>query len=170
MINDGCVNRVPLDEDFHIVQRPGCTYCFTRKLFNDAKHFWVDDFAHDRLLWTYAIVNKCLYIYNQSVIKFRRHDNNATGFSSLRTTRIERACVSVRNSSVLESIYRSSVSNFESHERKVIMNYIAFERARANALNSRSVFKWFGYNVMYRNFVYSLKSTLKDLYYIVLAA
>lgn len=168
MVNDDSLVRINIDKNFHIVSRPGCTFCFQKKLFDDAKKLWINDFAHDRLLWTYAILNKCLYKFNHTVIDFRRHDNNATGFSRLNnTSRINRANVSVRNAMIVKNICNASVLNLNTEERNIVDKYIAFESTRAEALDKRKICLWIKYNIWYGAFVYSLKSSIKDLFYLI---
>ena len=167
MENSGVVRPVKIDSGFYIVMRPGCTYCFRRNFATKAIQNWENGVAHDLLLWLYAIINKSLYILDMPLIKFRRHDNNATGFSGkLDTTRMKRAEASLKNARVVEKIYRESLQKTPS-EIQLIENYIKYERLRAKALNDRSVISWIKYNIKYQQYVYSLKSSLKDLYYVL---
>ena len=132
-----------------------------------AINIWECGVAHDQLLWIYALINNSLFIYDKPLIKFRRHEGNATGFSGrLDTTRKKRAETSLRNARVVENIYKESSPKAPS-ERQFIEDYVKYERLRAKALNERRVISWIKYNVKYRQYVYSLRSCLKDLYYVL---
>ena len=156
MENSGVVRPVKIDSSFYIVMRPGCTI-----------QNWENGVAHDLLLWLYAIINKSLYILDLPLIKFRRHDGNATGFSGkLDTTRTNRAETSLRNARIVEKIYKD-IFQKNSSEIQIVKNYIEYERLRAKALNNRNFISWIRYNIRYKQYVYSLKSCLKDLYYVL---
>ena len=83
MQNTKLIQFVKLGYDFHIVMRPGCTYCFRKTFSKKILSNWTEGFAHDRLLWLGALITKSLYIYDEPLIKFRRHSGNATGFSKI---------------------------------------------------------------------------------------
>ena len=59
--------------------RPGCTFCISKEL----KDFMLshDDsrFAHDGVLWSWALLRNSLYIFKSEDILYRRHDETATG-------------------------------------------------------------------------------------------
>ena len=167
MKNTGAVFPVVIDRNFHLVMRPGCTYCFRKDFASSALKMWQENLAHDQLLWGCAVINKGLFIYDTVLMKFRRHNSNATGFSKLGTTRKKREAASVLNACFFEHLYNESKNRMSSSERYIIEQYIAFERAKADALNRRSFISWIKYNIEYRHYVYSLKSSLKDLYYII---
>lgn len=166
MKNSGAILPEKIDPNFYVVMRPGCTYCFRKEFALRAVKIWESGVAHDQLLWIYALINKSLYIFDKPLIKFRRHDGNATGFSGrLNTTRTSRAESSLRNARIVEKICEDSCEITRS-EFQVLEKYIKYERLRADALNNRSVISWINYNIRYKQYVYSLKSSLKDLYYI----
>lgn len=166
MKNSETILPVKITPSFYVVMRPGCTYCFKKDFASRAINIWERGVAHDQLLWIYALISNSLFIYDKPLIKFRRHDGNATGFAGqLDTTRIERAESSLRKARIVEKIYKESSPKAPS-DRQFIENYIRYERLRAKALNDRSVISWIKYNLKYKQYVYSLKSSLKDLYYV----
>ena len=77
-INDGSLQKVELDEKFHLVGRPGCTYCLRATFAQKALQAWRQDYAHDKLLWIAGIMTQSLYRLNTAMILYRRHSNNAS--------------------------------------------------------------------------------------------
>ena len=58
--------------------RPGCTFCFRRKILERFSVMDIEKRHHDSMLWKYAMLSDGLYLINRQTIKFRRHDSNAT--------------------------------------------------------------------------------------------
>ena len=79
MKDDGSIESVKLNQKWFYIQRPGCTYCFKKNFYDEIKAYWNTEWAHDAILWRYACVRKSLYIWNEQLISFRRHDSNVTG-------------------------------------------------------------------------------------------
>lgn len=70
---------VPIfDSKFMSVRRPGCSYAVKSHFIRDIMPYWQDDFAHDGMLWRFSLLKGSLRLLNQPLIKFRRHDSNAT--------------------------------------------------------------------------------------------
>lgn len=71
--------EVPVfDSKFMSVRRPGCSYAVKSDFIRDIMPYWQDDFAHDGMLWRFSLLKGSLRLLNQPLIKFRRHDSNAT--------------------------------------------------------------------------------------------
>lgn len=71
--------EVPIfDSKFMSVRRPGCSYAVKSHFIRDIMPYWQDDFAHDGMLWRFSLLKGSLRLLNQPLIKFRRHDSNAT--------------------------------------------------------------------------------------------
>lgn len=71
--------EVPVfDSNFMSVRRPGCSYAVKSDFIRDIMPYWQDDFAHDGMLWRFSLLKGSLRLLNQPLIKFRRHDSNAT--------------------------------------------------------------------------------------------
>jgi glycosyltransferase involved in cell wall biosynthesis len=87
-VNDSSIKILPI-ENIHRIQRPGCTFCFTRDFYLRVLPFWSESFAHDAWLWRCAIAEGGAYILNIPCIIFRRHgNNNSPVFKSSRIERI----------------------------------------------------------------------------------
>ncbi len=58
--------------------RPGCVFCVKRSLYEEIKD--VDDVSipHDDVFWASSIARGTLFIYQKSLIHFRRHGDNAS--------------------------------------------------------------------------------------------
>lgn len=59
------------------VSYPGCTYCFRRTFFEDCLPYWIETCPHDALLWRSAELLDCLYILNEPLILWRKHNTSA---------------------------------------------------------------------------------------------
>lgn len=79
-IERGTGKIIPLGQGnrWRYIQRPGCVFAFTKELRNAFLQCWCEGYAHDLLLWQLAALSNKLYLYDQTVILFRRHDRNAT--------------------------------------------------------------------------------------------
>lgn len=66
------------DSKFMSVRRPGCSYAVKSDFIREIMPYWQDDFAHDGMLWRFSLLKGSLRLLNQPLIKFRRHDSNAT--------------------------------------------------------------------------------------------
>lgn len=63
---------------FLYVMRPGCSYCLRATFAHDIAPWWKDDFPHDAVLWRFAAITGSLAIFQRPLVKFRRHENNAS--------------------------------------------------------------------------------------------
>ena len=78
MKNDGSLEILSIDPKWPYITRPGCTYCFRKSFYDEIKEKWNTYYPHDALLWRYARIQKKVAIYNEALIDFRRHGDNAT--------------------------------------------------------------------------------------------
>ena len=73
------VSKVVFDEKYYQILRPGCTMAIRNGIF--LRHFlelWEEGTPHDAILWIIASITGKLYLYNDTFIEYRRHDNNAS--------------------------------------------------------------------------------------------
>lgn len=87
MENNGEVKQYKFTYNFLYVKRPGCVYCVRKTFVDEVTAFWFEGCPHDALLWCGACVLGELYIYQEPLIYFRRHANNA---SSMEKTGLEK--------------------------------------------------------------------------------
>lgn len=76
-IENGEINKQPLDRRVFDTKYPGCTYCVRKDIAKKAIKYWQPDFPHDALLWRMAMFKGTLYSYNKSLIRWRRHSDSA---------------------------------------------------------------------------------------------
>ena len=71
------------------VQRPGCSYCVRRSFVKQVEPYWNDEWAHDAVLWILAEAKGSLALYDRTLMRFRRHEGNASAREKmLRTKRM----------------------------------------------------------------------------------
>lgn len=58
------------------IHLPGCSFCIRRPFFDLCDRYWIDSCPHDALLWRYATLSEGVYIVDQSLILYRRHDTS----------------------------------------------------------------------------------------------
>lgn len=61
------------------VKYPGCVYCFRKELIPFYKKYWKEIIPHDAFVWHLATVRNSLYVCNEPLIRYRRHENTVTG-------------------------------------------------------------------------------------------
>lgn len=72
------LTQVAIDGRLIHTYYPGCTYAFRRDLFERISPFWNDALPHDAQLGIAARIFHSMFIYGNSLIVYRRHQNNAT--------------------------------------------------------------------------------------------
>lgn len=87
MLNDGTIIKYEFNKKFLYVKRPGCVYCIRKEFLDKVSSFWFEGCPHDALLWCAACILDELYLYQEPLIYFRRHSNNA---SSMEKTSLEK--------------------------------------------------------------------------------
>lgn len=78
-LNDGKLRKIELSPKFHLVGRPGCTYCIKVDFARKTSQAWIENEAHDKLLWNAAVITGGLFCLHEPLISFRRHCDNASG-------------------------------------------------------------------------------------------
>lgn len=76
--SSGSVEKINTKRAVQIVDRPGCTFCIKKELLPIMNAIWISDCPHDALAWRAASISDGLYIFHEKLIKFRRHDTNAS--------------------------------------------------------------------------------------------
>ncbi|WP_270640599.1 glycosyltransferase [Longibaculum muris] len=162
-VNDGALMKVQLTDKFYEVMRPGCTYCF-RKSYFDQKviQYWTENLAHDQLIWVTALLNSEMYILNEPLIYFRRHESNASGNVTLNTSlkrRIAQCKVMIQfTSNLLKN------DNFSSSIKILLNNYLCYQKSRLDFFERKRVLKFIVKQLIYRKFIFSINSFFKDIF------
>ena len=76
--NSGLIEKLNTKRAIQIVDRPGCTFCIKKELLPIMSALWIKGCPHDALAWRAASICNGLYILHEKLIKFRRHDTNAS--------------------------------------------------------------------------------------------
>lgn len=154
------ISKVVFDEKYYQILRPGCTMAFRRELLVPFLENWVFGTPHDAVLWTVAMLLNKNYLYNETFIEYRRHDNNASkkishGFKykvneTLRTQKI--------NNWYLNSEY------YDKSKLKIIKKCNVWCEYRYKLLVEKKIIYWFRL-FKYRKVYLTTKKYLGDLYY-----
>ena len=83
------VNFETLNKKKHVVKicdklrwikplRPGCSMCLRPSKLSGYDQIWYKDYPHDCLLWGLSVLEGNAFLLNETTIKFRRHDTNAS--------------------------------------------------------------------------------------------
>lgn len=159
-INDNLISKIEVNNYSIYNSRPGCVYAFKKDFFMKYKELWNGLMPHDDFLWKTAVLTNSLYLFNQSVIEYRRH--GAT------TTKNRTSLKEKRESAKAEYLYFSECANNKDIKAylEFVKEHIEFSKFRINALNKRNLknlFKIFKYRKYYK----TKKSFLGELLYIL---
>lgn len=72
------LERDQLRPDFMYVRHPGCSYCVRGAFVKRVLPYWESTYPHDAVLWRYAVLEDGAAVLNQRLVRFRRHDGNAS--------------------------------------------------------------------------------------------
>ena len=72
------LERVRLNGSTYRPIRPGCAYAFSADILPDIKRLWIEDIAHDSLIWSIGLMRGSLYILNKPLMYQVRHEGNNT--------------------------------------------------------------------------------------------
>lgn len=86
--SSGRLRYQKVDNKSVYVQRPGCSYCVRRSFVTQIEPYWNDEWAHDAILWILAEVKGSLALYDRALVRFRRHEGNASAREKM--TRVRR--------------------------------------------------------------------------------
>lgn len=78
MKNSGSLAKIPMNEKFMNVLRPGCTFLVRKTFCKELEQFWPDKVAHDAVLWRMAAVKGTGYVLDKNLIKWRRYDSSSS--------------------------------------------------------------------------------------------
>lgn len=139
-IHNGILEKKELTPKFHLVGRPGCTYCVRKAFVQSVIDAWIDDYAHDKLLWNAAILTGSLYCINKPLITFRRHGNNASGRGTILTAE-ERLRRHQIDQKVYENICKT-ISNkdfYNTDVKQILIKYQKWMKSRELFLTNKSL-------------------------------
>lgn len=162
MLDDQTIEKIPFDEHWMYVRRPGCVYCFRRDFFKKVLKFWDDNLAHDAILWRYSILTGSLFLYNYKTIDFRRHGDNVTGRKKItRQYRIDDCKESEKVNDTC--FYIAKKMNVECNY-DIFLGEKKFLKYRREFFETKSIIKWIVIVFKYRKYYLSFSNALGDLY------
>lgn len=120
--------------------RPGCTFCFRRKIIDRFSVMDIDTRLHDSMLWKYAVTADGLYLLCRQLVLYRRHNENATNqFSRIPPNITQR----IQNADIDSDMYQKFLDasdglGIPAHNRKAIRRMIHFLSRRKKILSRRN--------------------------------
>ena len=154
------VSRVVFNEKYYQILRPGCTMAFKKELLPLFVKNWKPGTPHDAVLWTIAALLRKLYIYDDTLIEYRRHDSNASneiihGYK-YRVNAINRTIII--NNWYLNSEY------FDENKLQIVQNCTNWCDYRYKLIVEKKPFYWFKL-FRYRKYYLNLRKYFGDIYY-----
>lgn len=164
MNNDGSVVKYKLNSLFFYVLRPGCTFCFRKKILKYVKNIWFEGYAHDAIIWHIAILLNGLYIYNSATIQFRRHNKNASNLVS-KEDRKEIFHDSIEELKRLKKLYLENIVLRDEKKISYIDKNIRMYKKRIELLETKSIKVLLSLIFQYYDCYLTFKSFLGDVYF-----
>ncbi len=135
---------------------PGCCFCFRKAFFDRVKNAWFEKAAHDLFIRLAAWMLNGVYVCEDTLHYFRRHENSATAARHWKSDPEERKgyveTVLLQYNALAEIIEENAVSK----------RYSQFLKKRYRMLDTRSAAEWLGL-LPYRGFYAEQKHLLADL-------
>lgn len=75
--------QLKMSKNIYNIRYPGCTYCIRSSLAKLSKQYWKPDFPHDAIFWWMGMLSGRLYAYNESLIRWRRHEDSTYTIESI---------------------------------------------------------------------------------------
>ena len=163
MADEGTIEKYPFNEQLLFIRRPGCVYAIRKSLLSYIDMYAFDKYPHDAFLWRTALMLDGLYIYNRMTIRYRRHEQTATGRekkSGVHKVETMRYYVKVL-ASMQRFVEREDISD-KSEKLRYIMAAQQWCRYRLKALIDADIFAWVKL-LQYRKYYYNNVSWLADL-------
>ena len=164
MLNDGRIQRIDITEKFHLVGRPGCTFCIRSSFAMKACDLWMKGYAHDKLFWNYAVLQGRLYCINEPLVIFRRHDHNASSRGPVLDARL-RADKQILDmiifTKMINEIPKENLSN-----ELICSRYNDWVNLRIKALREKKIILWIS-EFRFIMFYSSFSSYMADLVAII---
>ena len=162
--DDGSVIPVRLKDSGLTNLRPGCTFCFRRKIL---EKFSVMDIntLHDSMLWKYAIVSDSLYLLNRQLIYYRRHEHVSTGAYIAPVADVIKA----RNTDGEVQMYMDFINHADELEIKpeyceLMRKRIDFLYRRKKVLDKKNLFSTSLFVLRNMKYYPTLRNALSDIY------
>lgn len=157
MRETGKVEIIPFDKKWYYVTRPGSTYCFRKKFFDEIEKDWNINIAHDCNLWYFAAAQRKMAIYHHKTMIFRRHrDNASTEYLNTVSKRYQAA-------KMAKDINVFFENRILGDKKKVIQEIIKFCELRMNFFDSGRICDWIKLMLSNWNYYLTIKGCVADL-------
>lgn len=163
--HDLSLRKVEFDHRFMYTLRPGCVFGFRKNFFETIKNFWRPNDPHDTVLWRYAIVMDGLYVLQIPLIKFRRHDNNAS--SPYKDRNLKSSIVGIHDTLDFLSRMDKYPIVCKNNYLKKILQIRKFEMLRLRFLEGGDVKAFAHIMFRYSKYYLTFKSLLADVFLFV---
>lgn len=163
MSNDGSFRMLRLTEKWPYVVRPGCTYCFRKEFYNRIKSKWNTSFAHDAILWRFAMLNHSIGILNSKLIDFRRHRNNATSY----VKRSRKSEIKVFRE-YLEFYEIGLLQNRDLRSKQILQKGKIFLLYRIRFYQTKKILIWALLWLRYKEYYLTYRGWIGDFYFVML--
>lgn len=154
---DNMISKVVLDEHYYDTGRPGCTMALHRELlplFNDV---WRPGMAHDAVLWSISILLERLYLYDETFIEFRRHENNTSN------KMYHGVNFKIADITRTQAINKWFLESYSEH-KDLISNCNIWCQYRYELLVNKKIWYWFKL-LNYRKYYLSFRKIFGDIFY-----
>lgn len=152
--------KVIFDYNYYVVKRPGCSMAMRKDILEIFFRIWNEDMPHDAALWSIANLLGKLYIYDEPLIDYRKHEGNVTNKLA---HDVHQALNSPERTKIINEWYLSS--EYVDEKKKPIVEYCTqWCMCRSELIRKKKLsafFKAFKYRKCYSN----IKRYFGDLYY-----
>lgn len=156
------IEKVPFDEHFALIMRPGCVMAISKKLIELTRDLWMDWYPHDAFVWTVANICEGGYLLHEPLIQYRRHNANAsTGLQHHVSTQVE---AMKRTKSIVEW-WLNQNEKLPAEKVNMLKHYLEFIKLRIGFIQNKKIGNWFK-SLKFHKFYRSLRQQFGDWYYI----
>ncbi len=165
--NDGSLQKIKFNCDFLYVRRPGCVYCIRQSFVKTAAPYWFEKYPHDALFWRMARIADGLYVYQKALIRFRRHNQNASAVEVTgRAKKLEDIEYYSRVMKQVMDFFKKTQNSLDSKRKRVLKRVNNYCIYRLKFLKNRDILS--GIKLCaYLDCYYALKTYLADWFVVV---
>lgn len=154
------ISKVVFDKHYYQILRPGCTMAFKKELLPIFLENWQSGMPHDAVLWILAALLDGLYLYNDTLIEFRRHDTNASrSISHGYIYKVNEA----ERTKLVNRWYRTSMY-YNNEKADIINGCDSWCELRIQLLRGKNLLAWIKL-FKYRDYYLTPKKYMGDIYY-----
>lgn len=161
--NDGRLIRIKLRPYYFSCMRPGCVYCIRRSLYEIIKKSDDVSIPHDDVIWSSAISRGTLFLYQKSLIHFRRHGDNASTGDAERS--LNRRISAIEELEKIADWVLSSEGVYLDDNYEEICRYKEFLVKRKDVLMKKNVLKVLFFIICNHRYYATFRNCVSDIVY-----